>query len=125
MDTRPHPARGLGAFSSRNAGVGFGLDGSGGRPGGEERGASVDTPRGPLPFLAVPAGGRCLAGETGLVSGLVCPRGMLDQTELWPRLPVLCQHGLKLGHLDPGSSLLGWGHFTVHRPCGLGFWASS
>lgn len=95
-------------------GLGTGLGEKGGS-------ASVDTPRGPLPFLAVPAGGRCLAGEMGLVSGLVCPRGMLDQTELWPRLPVLCQQGLELGHLDPGSSLLGWGHFTVHRPCGLGF----
>lgn len=87
-------------------------------------GASVDTPRGPLPFLAVPAGGRCLAGEMGLVSGLVCPRGMVDQTELWPRLPVLCQQGLELGHLDPGSSLLGWGAFhraQIIRPGILGF----
>lgn len=30
-----------------------------------------------------------------------------------------CQQDLELGHLDPGFSLVGRGHFTVHRPCGL------
>lgn len=84
-------------------GLGAGLGEKGG-------GASVDTPRGPLPFLAVPAGGRCLAGETGLESGLVCPRAMLDQTELWPRLPVLCQ-----GARTPRSWVLSAGVGAFHR----------
>lgn len=71
--------RDSGASSSRDAGVGFGLDGSGGSLGEKGGGClSGHLPRGPLPFLAVPASGRCLEEEAGLVSGLVCPRGMLD-----------------------------------------------
>lgn len=76
-------------------------------------------PRGPLPFLAVPDSGRCLEGEAGLVSGLVCPRGMLDPDETVAPPPCAVPAGL--GARTPRSWVLsgGEGHFTVHRPFGL------
>lgn len=133
VDPRPHPAAGdSGAPPSRDAGVGVGLDGSGGRSGGGEEGwgAPPGTPpphphhphpgtlalsRRPLP--GAPWSGR----EETLVplSGLVCPRGMPDQTKLWPRLPAPCQQGSELGHLGPGSSReagVGAFHRAVHGP---------
>lgn len=62
-----------------------------------------------MPFRAVPPSDLYLEGETVPCPAWVPTEESQTHPKLWPRLPFLCQQDLELGHLGPGSPVMGRG----------------